>query len=169
LPSFTANTEYFVDKNSGVRTTADIAARDGMAVSYLSETAIITIMLWAHFEKMWSGTGVIALTANRQTGRALAAMLADQARDWTLDELAGLAAASRANFVRLFQKAAGTAPLAFLSDLRLSLALCRLLSSRASLAEIAEAVGYQSESALSRAYRRRYGKPPGAARNAVAA
>ncbi len=129
-------------------------------------TAIITIMLRVHFENMQAGTGVIALLANRQTGRALAAMLADPARDWTLDELAGLAAASRASFVRLFRKVAGAPPLAFLGELRLSLAHRRLLSSRATLAEIAEAVGYQSESALSRAYRRRHGMAPGAARKA---
>lgn len=149
-----------------MREELDEDALGAVAVAADLATAIITIMLRAYFEKMQSGAGIIALMANRQTGKALAAMLADPARDWTLDELAELAAASRATFVRLFQKVAGTAPLAFLSELRLSLAHRRLLSSRASLSEIAEAVGYQSESTLSRAYSRRYGMAPGAARKA---
>lgn len=96
----------------------------------------------------------------------LAPLLADPARSWTLDALAGLAANLRATFVRLFQKEGGAAPLAFLGELRLGLAHRRLASTRASLAEIAEAVGYPSERALSRAFRRRYGQPPGAMRKA---
>ncbi len=137
-----------------------------VAVSADLATAVITIMLRVYFERMEAGAGVIALMTNRQTGRALVAMLADPARGWSLDELAAVAGASRATFVRLFQKIGGAAPLAFLGELRLGLAHRRLLSSRASIAEIAEAVGYQSESALSRAYRRRFGLAPGAARKA---
>ena len=142
------------DKPGSVSVAADLA------------TAIMTIMLRVHFEKMQAKAGIIALLAHRQTGRALGAMLADPARDWTLDGLAEIAATSRATLVRLFQKEGGAAPLAFLGELRLNLAHRRLVSSRESLAGIAEAVGYQSESALSRAYRRHFGIAPGAARKA---
>ncbi len=127
-------------------------------------TALVTIVLRAHFERAQATPGVLSLMTQRQTGRVLAAMLADPARPWTLDELAAEAATSRATLVRLFQKATGAAPLAFLAELRLSLAQRRLVSSRASLAEIAEESGYQSESAFSRAYSRRFGVTPGATR-----
>jgi AraC family transcriptional regulator, activator of mtrCDE len=130
-------------------------------------TALVTIVLRAHFEHQQASPGVLSLMTQRQTGRVLAAMLADPARPWTLDELAAEAATSRATLVRLFQKATGAAPLAFLAELRLSLAQRRLVSSRASLAEIAEEAGYQSESAFSRAYSRRFGVTPGAARKGV--
>ena len=151
---------------AAMREELDEAGAGSVAVAADLATAIVTIMLRVHFDKMQASTGVIALMTNRQTGRALAAMLADPARDWTLDELAALAATSRATFVRLFQKAGGAAPLAFLSELRLNLAHRRLVASRASIAEIAEAVGYQSESSFSRAYRSRFGAAPGAARKA---
>lgn len=129
-------------------------------------TALVTIVLRAHFEREQATPGVLSLMTQRQTGRVLAAMLADPARAWTLDELAAEAATSRATLVRLFQKATGAAPLAFLAELRLSLAQRRLISSRASLAEIAEEAGYQSESAFSRAFSRRFGVTPGASRKA---
>jgi AraC family transcriptional activator of mtrCDE len=132
-------------------------------------TALVTIVLRAHFEREQATPGVLSLMTQRQTGRVLAAMLADPARGWSLDELAAEAATSRATLVRLFQKATGAAPLAFLAELRLGLAQRRLVSSRASLGEIAEEAGYQSESAFSRAYSRRFGVTPGATRKAAAA
>jgi AraC family transcriptional activator of mtrCDE len=85
--------------------------------------------------------------------------LTDPARGWTLDELAARANTSRATLVRLFRTAANTAPLAFLT-----LARHRILATRTPLAVIAEEVGYQSETAFSRAYQRRFGVAPGADR-----
>jgi AraC family transcriptional activator of mtrCDE len=58
------------------------------------------------------------------------------------------------------------APVAFLAELRLSLARGRIRSSRTSLAVIAEDVGYQSETAFSRAYQRQFGVPPSGDRSA---
>ena len=101
--------------------------------------------------------------AQRQTARAVAAMLQAPDRAWTLDELARQAGASRATLVRIFQKTAGMAPLAFLAELRLGQARRKLLAGTTSQAEIAAEVGYQSESAFSRAFQRRYGMRPGEA------
>lgn len=153
---------------AAMREELDEDGAGSVAVAADLATAIITIVLRVHFEKSQTSDGIIALLAHRQTGRALAAMLADPGRSWTLDELAALAVTSRASFVRLFQKIGGSAPLAFLGELRLNLAHRRLVSSRASLADIADAVGYQSESAFSRAYSNRFGRAPGAARKAEA-
>lgn len=149
---------------AAMREELDEDGAGSVAVAADLATAIITIVLRVHFEKTQAKAGIIALLAHRQTGRAVTAMLGDPKRDWTLDELAALAGASRATFVRLFQKTGGSAPLAFLSELRLSLAHRRLVSSRAPLADIADAAGYQSESAFSRAYKTRFGQSPGAAR-----
>ena len=94
-------------------------------------------------------------------------MMAALDRPWTLDELAAEAGASRATLVRLFQKTAGMAPLAFLAELRFGLARRKLSAGKAPLAAIAAEVGYQSESAFSRAFQRRYGMRPGEAAHAL--
>jgi AraC family transcriptional activator of mtrCDE len=105
--------------------------------------------------------------AHPQIGRAVAAMLDDPARDWTLDELAACAHASRASFVRMFRKSAQQSPLAFLAELRLELAQRKLSASTLPVARIADEVGYKSESAFSRAFHRRFGLRPGEVRAAI--
>jgi AraC family transcriptional activator of mtrCDE len=64
----------------------------------------------------------------------------------------------------MFKKLAHAAPLEFLATLRLELARRKLATSRQPLGDIAADVGYQSESAFSRAFRRRFGITPGQAR-----
>jgi AraC family transcriptional regulator, activator of mtrCDE len=98
-------------------------------------------------------------------GKRHTGVLRDPARDWTLDELANEAHVSRATLVRAFRQAIGMAPLAFLGELRLSLARRKLLRTGAKLAQVASEVGYRSESAFSRAFVRRFGIRPGKARN----
>jgi AraC family transcriptional activator of mtrCDE len=136
-----------------------------VAVALNLARALVTIVLRAHFDSHESRSGVLALLAGAETGRAIKAILADPSKNWSLDQLAQEAGTSRATLVRLFRKATGKTPLALLADLRLNMAHQRLLSNRGSLAEIAEEVGYGSESALSRAYSRHFGATPGAVRN----
>ena len=77
------------------------------------------------------------------SARAVTAMLTAPAQPWTLDALAAEARVSRATLVRIFRQAAGLAPLAFLSELRLQLARHRLASTKMSLASLAADVGYK--------------------------
>jgi AraC family transcriptional activator of mtrCDE len=129
-------------------------------------TSLMMLVLRSHFENGHESQGILALLARRQTARALASMLAELARDWTLDELAERASTSRATLVRHFRTAVKMAPLTFLSELRLTFARHRMLAKNLPLAVIAEGVGYQSEAAFSRAYHRRYGVAPGGDRKA---
>ncbi len=78
--------------------------------------------------------------------------------------LAEVSNASRASLVRMFRQTAQISPLAFLAKTRLELAKRKLQGSRASISAIAAEVGYQSESAFSRAFQLRYGIRPGEAR-----
>lgn len=128
-------------------------------------SSLMMFVLRAHFEREGGSKGVLALLARRQTARAFAGMLAEPARDWTLDELAEEANASRATLVRQFRTAVKKAPLAFFAELRLSLARHRILATNTPLAVIAEDVGYQSETGFNRAYQRQFGIAPGADRN----
>lgn len=127
-------------------------------------SALLVMVLRAHFDREPADTGLMGLLTQRQSARAVGAMMAALDRAWTLDELAAEAGASRATLVRIFQKTAGMAPLAFLAELRLGLARRKLSTGTGSLATIAADVGYQSESAFSRAFQRRYGMRPGEAR-----
>jgi AraC family transcriptional activator of mtrCDE len=71
--------------------------------------------------------------------------------------------------VRLFQKSVQASPLAFLADLRLTLARQRMRTTMMPVGAVAKAVGYRSESAFSRAYRRRFAITPGGDRKDAAA
>ena len=129
--------------------------------------ALFVMMLRDHLTDQASGKGTLSLLQDRATARVVLAILGDLARDWTLDEMAAVAIASRATLVRAFQKRAGIAPMTFLSDLRLAVARKRLAGTSDPIAKIADEVGYASESALSKAIMRKYGMRPGALRLAV--
>ncbi|MEX3814665.1 AraC family transcriptional regulator [Paraburkholderia sp. BR13439] len=128
-------------------------------------SALFVVMLRAHFEQARSSSDLVKLLATPASARAVNAMLSDPAHGWTLDELATESHVSRATLVRTFQKAAGIAPLAFLTEVRLGLARQRLTATGASLMKVAMAVGYDSESAFARAFKRRFGTSPGKLRS----
>lgn len=132
-------------------------------------SALLVMMLRDHLEAAPPPHGLLALLAQRQTALAVLAMLKEPARDWSLDALAAAAAASRATLVRAFRKAAGIAPLAFLTEIRLGLARQKLRAGEGSIGQIADEVGYQSEAALSRAFHRRFGIRPGSLRGSAPA
>lgn len=91
--------------------------------------------------------------------RALAAMKADPARRWTVASLARVAGLSRAPFARRFRDATKTSPMSWLAQHRVSLAQ-RLVLDGGGLAGIALQVGYSSEFALSKAFKRLVGVAP---------
>jgi AraC family transcriptional activator of mtrCDE len=124
-------------------------------------TALFVIMLRLHFEQSAASSGIIRLLASSSSTRAVTAMLRAPAHPWTLDELAAEAHVSRATLVRMFRREGDIPPLGFLSELRLGLARHRLGSTTGTLAQLAAAVGYDSESAFARAFRKRYGISPG--------
>lgn len=93
--------------------------------------------------------------------RALAMVLAQLDQRLTLTELACRLGTSRAALARRFQAALGTSPERYITRLRLEEAARRLLHTDAGLAQIAAAVGYQSEFAFSRAFKRLHGVAPG--------
>jgi AraC family transcriptional activator of mtrCDE len=136
----------------------------GASVAAALVSSLMIMILSARFQNESESDGILALLRRRQTAKAVGSMLAEPARCWTLEELAERANTSRATLVRLFQAAVDKAPIAFLSELRLTLARRRVLATKESLAVIAEGVGYQSEAAFSRAYHWRFGIAPGADR-----
>ncbi|MHB2211588.1 AraC family transcriptional regulator [Methylobacterium sp. CM6257] len=152
----------------GIREELNDIRAGAVAVAENLASALFMMMLRAHLEASAPAEGLLRLLGQPVTARAVLAMVRDPVHAWTLDELAAVSAASRASLVRAFRKAAGVAPLEFLTDLRLGLAHHRLRAGTVSLDNLAVEVGYQSAAALSRAFLRKYGIRPGHARQAEA-
>jgi AraC-like DNA-binding protein len=89
------------------------------------------------------------------------ALIAHPERTWSLDEMASQVHMSRATFCKRFAAACGQSPAAFLLVLRMKIA-SRLLDERASIAQVAERVGYRSEAAFAKAFKKATGIQPGA-------
>jgi AraC-like DNA-binding protein len=93
-------------------------------------------------------------------GRALAALHRSPARGWTLQALAREAGISRSVLAERFTKFVGHPPIEYLTNWRMQLAANQLRSSTASVVEVANDVGYESEAAFSRAFKKAVGAPP---------
>jgi AraC-like DNA-binding protein len=81
-------------------------------------------------------------------------MQTDCARSWSLDDLARTAGLSRAGFALNFKKCVGVTPMEYLAQWRMQLACELLQDGDRRIAEVASAVGYESESAFSVAFTR---------------
>lgn len=113
-----------------------------------------------------SDGGWLRALGDRRLAPALACMHADPGRAWNLEDLAREAGMSRTSFVVHFRKVIGVPPLTYLTNWRMHLAE-RDLRTGASVAEVAEAIGYKSESAFSHAFKRTTGTAPGRYRKVI--
>ncbi|WP_231113302.1 AraC family transcriptional regulator [Pandoraea pnomenusa] len=95
-----------------------------------------------------------------QLGRAIASMHEMPQRAWTVEQLADIAGMSRSKFCLRFRELVGESPMSYLTAHRMYLAADRLAGAGARVSDVADAVGYASEKAFTRAFRRCYGLPP---------
>ena len=93
-------------------------------------------------------------------GRALTALHEFPARDWTIEALAQEAALSRSAFAQRFVEFVGQPPMQYLANWRMQLATSYLRNGTESIAAVANRVGYDSEAAFSRAFKKSVGAPP---------
>ena len=107
-------------------------------------------------------TGWLAGLRDRWVGRALAQLHARPGEAWTLEGLAEGCGLSRSALHERFVHLIGQPPMQYLTQWRMQVASNLLRQSRASVATIALEVGYDSEAAFSRAFKRIVGVPPGA-------
>jgi AraC-like DNA-binding protein len=130
--------------------------------------ARILDVLFVQALREWSGRrdnlGWLIALPDLQIGKALSAIHADPACEWTVGSLASLAGLSRSAFASRFSAVVGQPPLQYLTTWRLNLAADHLRAGTARLAQIASAVGYGSEAALHRAFKGKFGITPGAFR-----
>jgi transcriptional regulator GlxA family with amidase domain len=108
--------------------------------------------------------GWLGALQDPQIGRALALVHRDPSRDWSVASLAAVAAMSRSAFAARFQRLAGEPPMRYLARWRMHVATSWLEEGTMALAEMATRLGYESEAAFSRAFKRIVGVAPGAVR-----
>ena len=94
-------------------------------------------------------------------GTALSLIHGDPGRAWTLDTLARATRTPRATLTRRFAALTGQSPIAYLTAWRMCLAARRLRDGDATVRQIAHEVGYDSEFAFARAFKRATGSAPG--------
>ena len=94
-------------------------------------------------------------------GKSLALLHGRVAEPWTIAGLADEVGISRSALVERFSRYLSEPPMAYLTRWRLQLAAQSLQKTSRGVADIASDIGYQSEAAFSRAFRREFGQPPG--------
>lgn len=106
--------------------------------------------------------GWLAGLRDRYVGKALALIHAEPERDWSVDALAHEVGLSRSALHDRFTKFVGHAPMQYLANWRIQVGTRLLRESNRTVATIALEVGYESEAAFSRAFKRLVGQPPAA-------
>ncbi len=111
--------------------------------------------------------GWLAGARDAEVGKVLALMHRQPAAPWTIATLAREAGISRSVLAERFRQYLGEPPVAYLTRWRLQLGAQMLCATRYSVAQIASKVGYDSEQAFNRAFKRNFGNPPARYRNEI--
>ncbi|OLF09924.1 AraC family transcriptional regulator [Actinophytocola xanthii] len=127
-------------------------------------------LLFVYLLRAWftehAGEGWARALHDPTVGGALALVHQDPARRWTVAALADAVAVPRATFSRRFTALTGQPPMAYVTSWRMTVAADLLRGEGMSLREVARRVGYDSEFAFARAFKRAVGRPPGRYRQA---
>jgi transcriptional regulator GlxA family with amidase domain len=135
-------------------------AGSGLVVAKLAEVLFVET-LRRYINALPPGeTGWLAGARDPVIGHALALMHQEPAHPWTLVELARRVGLSRTRLAERFRHFLGESPMAYLAQWRLKLGAEMLESTVDSVAEVAAAVGYGSEAAFNRAFKREFDCPP---------
>jgi AraC-like DNA-binding protein len=145
---------YWVDN-------AEVALPGGKAVmARLSEVLFIETLRRYIALLPPQQTGWLAGVRDPEVGKALALLHRMPAQPWTTGGLAEEVGVSRSVLAERFQRYLSEGPMAYLARWRLSLGAHKLATTTSSVVEIAGDVGYESESAFNRAFKREFGLPP---------
>jgi AraC-like DNA-binding protein len=156
------------ESDSAVRALVDLALAESSApkagsegvLSRLSELLFVEVVRNYLATLSAESVGWLAGLRDESVGRALQRLHERPAHPWSLQDLAKEVGLSRSLLAARFAHFVGTPPMQYLAEWRIQLAASLLRTSQSSLAEIAERVGYGSESALSRAFKRSQGVAP---------
>lgn len=146
------------------------AAQPGhaLAMDQLSQILFVE-MLRAYFlstdPDFLPAPGLLRAVSDKRLAPALRLIHDDPRHPWGLEELATAAGMSRTTFTNTFKSVAGITPIAYVAEWRMRLAAKALRDQNISVAELADTLGYTSESAFSNAFKRIAGQAPTVYRN----
>jgi AraC-like DNA-binding protein len=126
--------------------------------------ALFVMALRQHLAGTAVRRGLFAAMADARLKRALDAMHREPGRDWTVASLAEVALMSRTAFAERFAEVLEETPYQYLTRWRMAQALKLLRDPRLSVAHVAERLGYQTEAAFRRGFKRVHGYGPGSIR-----
>lgn len=109
--------------------------------------------------------GLVDALRDPRLAGAIAALHREPGRNWTLADLAAETGSSRSVFAERFHAVTGVTPLRYATELRMRLATQWLSDRQIPIDLVAQRLGYASQAAFSRAFKRMTGHPPGAARS----
>lgn len=133
-------------------------------MSHLADILIIQAIRTWLVKGPQVNTGWLAALRDKQIGRTLAAIHRNPEREWSVERLASMAGMSRSGFSARFTELLGEPAMRYLTRWRMQLARWQLKTSSDSMISVAERLGYQSEAAFSRAFKRVFGIAPGMVR-----
>lgn len=156
------------DSAEWIRTTFQYAAGEIAAGRAGSETVLAKLseLLFVEAVRRYAKqlppgqTGWFAGLQDPVIARVLALMHGDITRSWSVEDLGREAGLSRSALADRFTRLLGMPPMQYLGQWRMHVAAQSLRSSRLSVARLAEQVGYESEAAFSRAFRKTFGTAP---------
>lgn len=111
-------------------------------------------------------SGLVDALRDPRLAGAIAALHRDPGRNWTLADLAAETGSSRSVFAERFHAVTGVTPLRYAAELRMRLATQWIGQEQVPIDAVAHRLGYASQAAFSRAFKRVTGQPPGIARAA---
>jgi AraC-like DNA-binding protein len=153
-----ASVEYAMTDPSLLRATASPTSRTDQRLAESVFTEVLRLYLEDRRDARL--TGWLAAMRDPIVGPALARLHEDPAHGWTVAGLAAAVATSRTVLTEGFVRLLGMPPIRYLTEWRLNLASGLLRSTDQTVGEIALAVGYASEPAFSRAFKRAFGRAP---------
>ncbi|HEY1302473.1 MAG TPA: AraC family transcriptional regulator [Vicinamibacterales bacterium] len=138
------------------------AARPGNAAMLGRLTELMFVeMLREYMQRLPTNQGGWLGGLNDQyVGKALRLLHAQPGRDWTVDDLAREVAVSRSVLAQRFVELVGESPMRYLTNWRMQLAKQMMREGARNIQEVATRVGYESEAAFNRAFKRATGSPP---------
>jgi AraC-like DNA-binding protein len=133
-------------------------------ITHLADILIIqTIRSWIDSASQ-AEQGWLAALRDLQVGRALAVIHREPEKDWSVASLAKEVGMSRSGFSARFTSLVGESAMRYLTRWRMQLARAQLQETSDTLSVLADRLGYQSEAAFCRAFKRIFGVPPGSVR-----